>query len=216
MNNNIFFIFIAGFLITACQLGGMHESGQDADMQSATLVDAKYSLTKDRAELDKIRESIPADIKKHNDEKALTAEWFGEVKYSPEVIREKYSNLVRKKRELFNRDMTRSREDYNKKEKKSREEFLNNVTEERKDFLRKKTDRDNRTDFFNRQDEARRTFMAEIRESRDEFETDFREKRKNFDDYLREKNDDFVFELKNYAIKWKEKLDRDKERETQQ
>lgn len=211
MKNNIFLYFITGFILTACQLETKHSYESNSDIKSEALVDAKYSLTKDRAELDKLREAVPPEIKKQNDEKALMAEWMGELKYAPEVVREKFSNLVRKKRELFNKDMTRLREDFNKNEKKTRDEFLKNLADDREDFLGKKVDREKRADFFNEQDENRRTFFAEQREKRDEFESDVREKRKNFDDYMKEKNDDFNVELKNYTVKWKEKLEKETE-----
>jgi hypothetical protein len=196
-------IFLLPFVfLTSCQIDSKRNYESNAN---APLVDPKYSIAKDREELDQLRESLPPEVKKKNDEKALMAELMGEVKYAPEVVREKFSNLVRKKRELFNKDMTKAREDYTKKEKKDREEFYKNLEDEREDFLRKKVDREKRASFFNEQDEARRTFVAEQREARDEFEADAREKRKNFEDYVKEKNDEFNAELKDYTVKWKEK-----------
>lgn len=203
--------FVVVLSLISCQTSP--EGGSDPDSasdRSAILVDAKYSLTKDRTELDTLRESIPVDVKKKNDEAALMAEWFGEFKYAPEVIREKFSNLVRKKRELFNKDMTKAREEFNKNEKKYRDTFLKNLENERKDFLRYKADREKRADFFSDQDEVRRNFFAEQREKRDEYESEVREKRKNFDDYMKEKMDDFNVELKYYSVRWKEKQDQEK------
>lgn len=169
------------------------------------LVDVKYSLTKDRTELEKLRESIPPDVRKKNDEKALIVEWMGELKYTPEIVREKFNTLVRKKRDLFNKDMTKSREEYSKTEKRTREDFLKNLDTERKDFLKKRVERDKRSEFFNDQDERRRTYFSDQKEKRDDFESDSNEKRKNFDAYLKEKIDDFNFELKDYVSRWKEK-----------
>lgn len=214
MSRNLFVIMLWGFCLIACQVNPINDSSDDYwderqknPEKKIRLIDAKYSLAKDRAELDKLRESIPADIKTHNDEKAFLAELMSEIKYPPEVVRNKFSNLVRKKRDLFNRDMTRAREDFNKIEKKTRDVFTKELTEERESFLKKKVDREKRADFFNEQDEARRTFMAEQKEKRDDFEADFREKRKNFDDYMKEKNDDFLFELRDYQAKWNDKLE---------
>jgi hypothetical protein len=187
---------------TSCQINSkrIHELNSNAP-----LVDPKYSIAKDREELDQLRESMPPELKKRNDEKALMAELMGELKFTPELVREKFSNLVRKKRDLFNKDMTKAREDFTKNEKKIRDDFYKNLEEERKDFLRKKVDRERRASFFNDQDEARKTFVAEQREARDEYEADAREKRKNFEDYVKEKNDEFNAELKDYTLKWKEK-----------
>ena len=199
---HLLLFWLAFVLFTSCQVVSRRSyEGQ----LNTPLVDPKYSIAKDREELDQLRESIPPEIKKKNDEKALMAELMGEIKYAPEVVREKFSNLVRKKRELFNRDMAKSREEIAKKEKIAREEFYKYLEQEREDFLRKKVEREQRADFFNKQDEVRRTFLAEQREQRDEYEADAREKRKNFEDYINEKNDEFNSELKDYSVKWKEK-----------
>lgn len=218
MKNTLLLCILSAVLLTACQVNSIQdakddqfdESGKSGGDRRRPVVDAKYSLAKDRAELDKLRQTIPPDVRKQNDEKAFLAELMGEVKYPPEVVREKFSNLVRKKREVFNRDMTKLREDFNKNEKKNRESFTKDLTEERDSFLKRKVEREKRADFFNEQDEARRTFSAEQKEKRDEFEADIREKRKNFDDYMKEKTDDFAFELKNYQALWQEKQEHQK------
>ncbi|MEQ1722716.1 MAG: hypothetical protein ABL930_06040, partial [Pseudobdellovibrio sp.] len=125
---HILLFLLAFVLFTSCQIGSKRSYES-----SAPLVDPKYSIAKDREELDQLRESLPPEIKKKNDEKALMAELMGEVKYAPEVVREKFSNLVRKKRELFNKDMTKIREDFTKNEKKERDEFYKNLEDERED-----------------------------------------------------------------------------------
>lgn len=221
MSTHLIVIFLTGLMLTACQMNTIQDTKYDrweegADVvpeqpaKKPAMVDAKYSLAKDRAELDKLRESLPPEVRNQNDEKAFLAELMGEVKYPPETVREKFSNLVRKKRELFNKDMNKSREEFGKVERKTREGFTRTLTEEREKFLKSKVDREKRADFFNQQDEDRRTFMAEQKEKRDEYEADVREKRKNFEDYLKEKSDDFNFELKNYQAAWRDKLEMQK------
>lgn len=218
MSTKFLFIFLTCLIIAGCQLNPIQDSKYDRWEESdegkstlgkkpSTMVDTKYSLAKDRSELDKLREALPPEVKNQNDEKAFLAELMGEVKYPPEVVREKFSNLVRKKRELFNKDMTKSREEFSKNEKKTRETFTKSLSEERDRFLRKKVDREKRADFFNQQDEDRRIFTAEQKEKRDDYEAEVREKRKNFDDYLKEKSDDFNFELKSYQNVWHDKLE---------
>lgn len=218
MTIKLILIFLTGILLAACQVNPIQdakydrwEEGDDAvpeqPVKKTAKVDAKYSLAKDRAELDKLRESLPPEVRTQNDEKAFLAELMGEVKYPPETVREKFNNLVRKKRELFNKDMNKAREEFSKTERKTRDSFTRKLTEERDKFLRTKVDREKRADFFNQQDEDRRTFTAEQKEKRDEYEADVREKRKNFDDYLKEKSDDFNFELKNYQTLWHDKLE---------
>ena len=207
MKSFIFAVFGA-FLLThilGCQVQTTRDSGNENKSDGSTLVDPKYSISKDRSEFEKLRESIPAEVRQSNDEKALMAEWFSEVKMEPEKIREKFDTIVRKKRELFNKDLTKQRDVFNKEEKKKREEFLKELEEERKDFLKRKVDKEKRAEFFNEQDEKRRNYFAEQKDKREDFESNVREKRKDFEDYLKEKNNDFNSELKAYRIKWTEK-----------
>ncbi len=196
------FLLAVSVLFTSCQTDSNTAAGS-----KPPLVDPKYSIAKDRAELDKLRENIPPEIKKQNDEKALVAELMGELKHEPSVVREKIATVFRKKKELFNKDMTRLREEYNSNEKKKRDEFLKELADDRKDFLARTTDREKRADFFNQQDEDRRNYFAEQKDKREDFESDFREKRKNFDDYIKERTDDINMELKNYILRWNERVD---------
>lgn len=205
---SLLFLFLSGLvvaLLAACQVKTTRESIDTGPASTPTLVDPKYSLSKDRSELDKLRDSVPVDIKKTNDEKALMAEWFVETKYEPEKIRDKFDTLVRKKRELFNKDMTKQRDQFNKDERSKRSKFLKELEDERKSFMEKKVDRDRRSVFFNEQDERRKNFLADLKDKREEFEGVSREKRKDFEDYIKEKQNDFNTELKAYREKWKEK-----------
>ncbi len=202
--NSLLLLLVAQSLMS-CQLKTERATSNEPRAEGSTLVDPKYSLSKDRSELDKIRESVPVDLKKTNDEKALMADWFVEVKHEPEKIRDKYDALVRKKRDLFNKDMTKSREDFNKAEQKKRADFLKGLEEERTEFMGKKADKDKKSEFFNEQDEKRKGFMEDQKDKREDYESETREKRKNFEDYLKEKSDDFSSELKAYRLRWKEK-----------
>ncbi len=198
-------IVVIALCTFSCQLQTTHETGPAGSNQNQTLVDPKYSLSKDRSEFDKLRENMPADVKKSNDEKALAAEWFAETKFEPDVIRDKYDNLVRKKRDLFNKDMAKAREVFNSEEQKKRAVFLKELEQQRKDFTGRRTERDAKNDFFNEQDEKRKNFMAEQKDKREDFESESREKRKNFEDYLKEKSNDFTSDLKAYRARWKDK-----------
>lgn len=205
---SLIFIFTGTLLIfnlVACQVESTRPSNENGSASGTTLVDPKYSLAKDRSEFEKLRESIPIEVRQINDEKALMAEWFSEIKYEPEKIRDKFDSLVRKKRELFNKDLTKQREQFNKDERKTRQDFLKDLEDERKDFLKRKSDKEKRAEFFNEQDEKRRNFFSEQKDKREEFEGNIREKRKDFEDYLKEKNNDFNTELKAYRVKWNEK-----------
>jgi hypothetical protein len=203
-------IFLLSIFSLGCQIKTQRgsERGSDspagATSPTGVLVDPKYSLAKDRSDFEQLRQSIPVDKKNKNDEKALMDEWFQQLKYPPATIREKYSDLLRKKRDLFNRDMQKSRESFNKKERQDREEFTKSLENERKNFLKEKVDQSRRSEFFNQQDEKRRSFSSDQKDRRDEFESDVREKRKNFEDYAKEKSDEFNAELKSYTQRWNE------------
>lgn len=197
-----FLLILCLIFISACQLESKHNE-MDAGAASKPLVDPKYSLTQDRSELDQLREAIPEDKKRANDEKSLLAEWMLGLKKSPADIRDKYENLVRKKREAFNKDMTKARENYTKAQEKKRTAFLKDLETQRKDFADQKKSRDEKNDFFSSLDEKRRSFFSEERENRDEFESNVRDQRKNFEDYLNEKRLDFTSEMKAYTEKWK-------------
>lgn len=101
-------------LLSSCQIETKRNQQAPPKTVDQTLVDPKYSISQDRAELDKLRESVPEKTRKMNDEKALLAEWMYEFRSEPFEIREKYDNLARKKRESFNSDLDQRKnfEDY--------------------------------------------------------------------------------------------------------
>lgn len=187
-------------VLTGCQVDTKRD--EPVGHTNKPLVDPKYSLVKDRSELDLLRQAIPEDKKKANDENALFAEWTVGLKKSPAEVREKYENLVRKKRELFNKDMAKTRENFTKSTEQKRKEFLKDLEDQRKNFADQKKSRDDKNEFFNNLDEKRRNYFSEEREKRDEFESQVRDERKNFEDYLNEKRFDFASEMKAYTEKW--------------
>lgn len=193
-------ILLIGIVLASCQIATKHENDKPRDK---TLVDPKYSLSQDRSEFDKLRESIPEAKRKSNDEKAMLAEWMNGYKLPPNEIRERYENLVRKKREQFNKDMVSIREENSKVEKKNRDSFLKELDSEKSDFAKRKKDREERAEFYNQIDEKRRLYFSDERDKREEFESTVRDQRKNFEDYLKEKALDFNSELKSYTDKWK-------------
>lgn len=184
-------------LILGCQVSSKH--GETNSGENAPLVDEKYSLTADRKELEELRKNIPAEKKKENDELALLNQFFADPKKSPSEIRSKFDDLLRKKRELFQKDMTRDRENYVKEEKKRRDDFNKEQEDQKKEFGRKKVDREERSEFYNDLDGKRKDFYSNERSKRDDFEENMRDKRKNFDDYAREKSNEFNQELRAFT-----------------
>lgn len=193
------------FTLAACQVETKREEPAVKSSTNRPLVDPKYSLVQDRSEFDRLRESVPEEKRQANDEKALFAEWTVELKKSPSDVREKFDTLVRKKRDLFNKDMTKTREQFTKSLEKKRADFLKDIESKRKDFANQKKSRDEKNDFFNELDGQRRSYFSEEREKRDEFEANVRDQRKNFEDYIAEKRADFNSEMKAYTEKYNAK-----------
>lgn len=217
MNSQKIYIVLLSIvcILLGCQIQTARPtSDKKSSAVSSAQIDPKYAIAQDRTEFDKLRESVPADVKIKNDEKSLMLSLFQNENKSPQDIREKFNDLLRKKRELFNKDMNKSRDVFNKNERKQREEFSKQLEKERKEFLAKKSDAKERADFFNEQDQKRREFSADQKDKRDEFEADTREKRKNFEDYTKEKSDEFNAEIKTYMQKINDKKNEFKNNES--
>lgn len=166
--------------------------------------DERYSLSEDRAKFEQLRKDIPTETRSRNDEKALYMEWMSGYDREPSDIRSKFSNLVAKKRENFNKDMQKIRDLYNKEESKKKDAFNKALAEERNEIKDQKLSREERTEAYGKIDGKRKDFYAQLREDRDSFEADYRQKRKDFEEYVKEKSDIFYSELKEYTAKFNE------------
>ena len=179
-------------------------------------VDDKYRISSDRQTLAEIRKDIPPEVQKNNDELAYIFQLMSEMRYSPSEVREKFNSAVRKKRDVFQKDMQRKRDEYNKAEKSQRETFTQDQNQQRNEFKRERADRDRTKDFFAKLEEQRKTFYSENRQKRDEFESDVRVQRKDFEDYIREKNNEFNQEHRAYTKRFDEaKKDKKDRKEAQ-
>lgn len=192
---------ISQLLVTGCK------SREAANRYNATAaqppaVDPKYSLTADRQAIEALRSEVPVERKVENDEEALLLHFFSEVKRTPQEIRSTFAQMLRKKRELLDRDLKREREEFNRTEKKNRDDFLKAQSKARDGLKSKAMDRSRRDDFFKEQDFARKTHFANEREKRDDFESQIREKRKNFEDYSRSRTSEFNAEMRAYQKKF--------------
>lgn len=174
---------MASTLVIGCATG---KSGQDGP-----LVDEKYSLKQDREALANLRKEIPEEVRRDNDEKAFMAEMMSDLSRSPMDVRNQFTRILTKKRELFSKDMNKTREKFSNDIKSKRDEFSRQQTSARTSFAGQKKTADERSEFYNRLDSERREFNSEQQQKRDEFESDMRDKRKNFDDYIRAKTDEF-------------------------
>lgn len=200
------------FLFIGCSSLDDRNNYYKSTNEDRPLVDEKYKLSADRKKLEELRNEIPEDRKTQNDELAFVLQLMSEHKKSPSEVRSKFDDALRKKREKFSKDMTKERENFNKVERKNREEFLKNMDSERKDFMRVKHPKEERDDFFARQDARRKEYFEDQREKRNDFESDMTERRKNFEDYAREKTSEFNQEWRSYQKRYDE-IKKEKEAE---
>lgn len=207
INAWIFWFAIAGLLVSCGTIKTRSNQGEGGQQP---LVDEKYSLKSDRETLDRLRKDIPEERKVENDESALMESFFVDLKNEPSEIRDKFSNLHRKKREKFDADLKKEREQFNKNEKQMRDKFMEEAKEEREDFLSGNKSSSEKKKFFDEQEVERKAFLAEQREKRDDFEESTREKRKNFEDYNRSKNNEFNSRLRDFTKKRDEEKKRKK------
>lgn len=168
-------------------------------------VDPKYSIAADREKFQAMRSDVNADLQIRNDEKALLAELMAATEIEPSQVRERFDNIVRRRREEFNRDMTKLRETYSRQEKQQRESFTKELESEREAIKDQNLSREDRQRRMSELDQKRRDYYSSEREQRDLFEGDVRTARKDFDDYVKRKQDDFNSEYKIYQVRWREK-----------
>lgn len=207
---------VLGTLTLGCQISTSRGEGPASEevvkteqtpqekLKSDVRKDERYNLAEDRAKFDELRKDIPPDTKIRNDERSLYMEWMSGYRTDPSSIRMRFSNLVSKKRENFNKDMNKIREEYSKDENKRKESFSKQANEDRNDIKNQDVSRDRRAELYNELEAKRKDFYSKIREDRDSFESDYRQKRKDFEEYIKEKSDVFYAELKEYTTKFNE------------
>jgi len=212
MSKFILFLFL-GLAVSSCQIDSHRDFSRDSINQNPESgkqkisnlnpkLDARYNLTEDRSKFEELRQNTSEDHKQVNDEKALILGWMTDYKKEPFEIREKFSALIRKKREKFNQDLNKIREEYSGLEKKNRENFLKALDSERNEIKEQKLSREKMNDLFNEIEIKRKEYLSKSRDERADFEEEYRQKRKDFDEYIKEKTDDFNLEMKSYTEKF--------------
>lgn len=209
-----FFLLVLAVFLSSCA------SSKESSDSSRPLVQDKYRLVEDRKTLEDLRQDIPEEKKKDNDELAFLLKLMEKPEMQPSKIRESFSRAVSKKRETFQKDMTRKREAYVKDERRQRDEFQKSMDQEKKAFAgQKKVPSEQRREFYANIEDRRREFYMGLRERRDAFEADMRDERRNFDDYMREKNSEFNQEMRSYQSRYdqakKDKVEAEKLRQQQ-
>ncbi len=178
----------------------------DHGPEKAPLVEEKYRLTADRSAFEELRAQVPADKIIENDEAALTKQWMSDFQFSPQAVRDKFSNVVSKRRAEFQKDMDRKRESFVHKERLDRDQFSKQQDQQRAEFRSKKSTSEQNKAFYEDIEKKRKDFYEGQREQRDQFEADMRDQRKNFDDYIHEKQSAFNDDVRDYSKRYEEHL----------
>ena len=199
-----------GFLFCAsCALpssgGGNSTRGEDRKNVRDQL-SGEMSLKADRDELAAMRKEIPAEKQKSNDELALSLNMMKQGTERPEMVRDKFTVLVEKKRSSFRDKVQKLRESYRKSETKRRDEYLDTQKAKRTAWASaSKRKPDELREFFAEQDRDRQSFFSDERDRRANFESEINAQSKDFDSYMHEKMNEFNEQYRIYSKKFSEK-----------
>lgn len=177
--------------------------GDRADVQKE--LSGEMSLKADREALAEMRKGIPEEKRKSNDELALYLQLMKQGTENPEIVRNKFSSLVEKKRQSFRDKVQKLRASYSKSEAKRRDEYLNSQQQKRKGYVATKRKPDEMREYFAQQDKDRQSFFADERDRRANFESEINGQSKDFDSYMREKMNEFNEQYRLYAKQFSER-----------
>ena len=99
--------------------------------------ETELSLREDNEKLKELRKDVPKEKRIENDELADLMTYMGEVKYTPNQVREKFLRLLRKKRKAHRKALRKSRQTFSRNEKKAKDNFLNELKRKKKEFRKK-------------------------------------------------------------------------------
>ena len=111
-------------------------------------VPQELSLEQDRKELDQLRQDVPEDIKKKNDDLAFILGLFKDKNRKPGRIKSEFNRVYNRLRNKKQKEFKKERDQFTKSEKKKRKEFLATAKKKRKAFLADKPESDARKEFF--------------------------------------------------------------------
>lgn len=197
-------LIIVSFIGLCFLVNGNVGCSSSSPKEDRPLVDEKYSLTADRKAMNDLRNQIPSEKKKENDELAFVLGLMSEVKKPPSEIRSFFDQALKKKRDLFSKDVKAEREEFTKNERKEREKFLKELSETRQAYQRGKHSHGERSEFYRDLDARRSEYFSRERDRRNDFESNITERRKNFDDYTREKTHEFNQDHRAYVKRYEE------------
>ncbi len=167
---------------------------------------SQVSLAEDRAYIEDLRHKIPEDKRQENDELALFLNILNPksgVEISPLEARQRFSSVMRRKREAHNKALQSERKTYTQKERDAREKFMEKLKDDRDSFYSTSKDPKERRRFTEKQSQSREKFFAENRENRQAFEEGVRVKQKDFDFLVKTKTEEFNQLHKEYSEQYK-------------
>ncbi len=167
----------------------------------------EISLKADRSSLDDLRKEVPEEKRRENDELALILQVMNAKDKKPHEIREKFSSIMRKKRDEFYRSQRRTREDFTRRERDERDKFGKEQKETSDRFYRHKPSSEERRNFSQDHSSRQQKYYSDSRERRQAFEEEMRSKEKDFSALLSEKNKEFEEHFKEYQKYYREKMD---------
>lgn len=162
----------------------------------------EISLKADRSQLDSLRKDIPAEKREANDELAFSLNQTGELKEEPNRIRERFQDLVRKKRHRFDEKVQKLRKKYQKDETARRDDFMKENNKKRNSFTNKKHSPDDTHSFYADLEKDRQEFFSKEREKRQDFDDEIFQQTRDFNEYMKSKNDDFNEQMRIYRQRW--------------
>ncbi|MFP5519678.1 MAG: hypothetical protein ACLGGX_07225 [Bdellovibrionia bacterium] len=161
----------------------------------------EISLTKDRKELESLREQIPAEKKIINDERAFLDELFANESAKPFEIRSKFNKELQKKREQFSKSLEKERKEFTAKTKDERDRFQKQQREKRDLTFKSTKDSERRKEVLAEFESERVKFNQEQKDRRDSFEQEVKSKRNDFNDKVKSTTEIFNQRLKAFTEK---------------
>lgn len=194
-------LFIAFLLLTGCVTSKSDNPRKISEQRQLVRdqLSGEISLKQDRHELDELRKEVPKEKKEANDELAFSLNQTADLKEEPSKIRQRFQNLVERKRRRFNEKVQKIRNKYQTDETRRRDDFFRDQNEKRDKFRAAKRSTRDSNDFYSQQDRDRLEFFAREREKRADFDDEILQQTKDFNEYMKMKHDEFTEQMRNYT-----------------
>ncbi len=201
-------IFLIAVLVTSS--GSFAASSEPKTVDESP--EQELSLKKDREALDQLRQEVPEDVKRENDDLAFILKLFDDKKRQSGRIRAEFNKTYNRVRKKKQKEFRKERDLYTREEKSRRKKYLSESKKQRKAFLDGDASSEAKKEFFAEERIKRKEFFADEKDKRKDFESDLRARRKEFDHYLRDRRKDFSDRLRQFKKEQKALKDLEKKR----